>query len=371
MSLPPFFFSAIFPRFPTKLFFFLFCLSSFFNQALAQTRSESAVRLRLSLPQVESQDLDSLLIQGQFHFKGAYYFNNNWRWQTQIILSNPYQKKFSVKKTLKVYPSLQWFINESLDLKIGRIFYENKFPQIISLNRYESFLSSFDGFFLDYNTKILNINLWGAALPKRWIGKSQIQELKYGFGFFLDLKSISNYIDDFNVHTAYLLDSFFYEEAQKTSRYGLGLKGSIKPINLSYTFVAVGHGEGIKFTLKQKMYHILFNYSYPELLDSAFSAGYHKDSSKYKPWLYDRHKMAGFLDLFLWGNLNYFFLKFKAYPRDRLKVQLSFYNLSSTEEGFIQKGYFSSFFQASERDFFCQSLSRAWSRAGFSNSKIL
>ena len=346
-----FFFSADFKRFYIKIFFFLFCICPFVNRAFAQTSSEGSLRLRVSLPEIQNQHFNPFLIKGQLYFTGSYYPANNWKGQIHFISSNPYKKQLSLKNIMGIYPSIQWLISKNLDLKLGRIFYENKFPQIISLNKYEDFFYTFDGAFLDYNTKILNINFWGAALPKRWIGKNQLQEFKYGFGFFLDVKSISNYIDYFNAHAAYLVDSLFIEDAKKTSRYGVGLKGSIKPINLSYTFVAVGHGEGIKFTSKQKMYHILLDYSYPDLLDSAISAGYHKDSSKYNPWLYDRHNTAGFLDLFLWGNLNYFFVNLKTSPMDLLTIKLSFYNLTSTEEGFIQKGHFGSFFKPTENSF--------------------
>lgn len=332
-------------NFYLKFFLFLFYIFSFTNKTYAQTDSQGSFRLRISLPEIQNKPLNQFVTQGQLYLKGSYHPTNNWRGQVYSIISNPYKKKFSFKNTIGIYPSVQWLINENMDLKLGRIFYENKFPQIVSLNKYENFFYAFDGVFLDYNTKILNINLWGASLPRRWIGKSQIKEFKYGFGFFLDIKSISIYIDHFNAYAAYLVDSVFDEKAKKTSRYGVGLKGSIKPINLAYTLVAVGHGEGIKFTSKQKMYHILLNYSYPELLNSAISAGYHKDSPKYNPWLYDRHRTAGFLDLFLWGNLNYFFFNLKTSPVDLLTIKLSFYNFTSTEEGFIQKGYFGSFFQ--------------------------
>ena len=60
------------------------------------------------------------------------------------------------------------------------------------------------------------------------------------------------------------------------------------------------------------MYHFLLSYSWPFLPNSRIFVGYHTDSTKYQPWLYDRHKNAGLLDIFLWGNLTYYFFGFSG-----------------------------------------------------------
>ena len=51
------------------------------------------------------------------------------------------------------------------------------------------------------------------------------------------------------------------------------------------------------------------------------------------PWL---------LDLFLWGNLTYYFLGFSASIDPLFNIEVSFYDLSLTEKGSVQLGYFGS-----------------------------
>ena len=65
--------------------------------------------------------------------------------------------------------------------------------------------------------------------------------------FFWILSPYQIMLKIFNIHAAYLADSFFERQELKMSRYGLGLEGTIDPMNLAYTVVTVGHGEGVQF----------------------------------------------------------------------------------------------------------------------------
>ena len=132
------------------------------------------------------------------------------------------------------------------------------------------------------------------------------------------------------------------------SRYGLGLEGSISSINLVYTFILLVINPGVQFKLEEKMYHFQLSYSRLDFFHSKIFVGYHTDSSKYNPWLYDRHKNSGFLDLFLWGNLRYYFLGFSASVDSLFDIKLSFYDYlnPNTDEGVVQMGSFGSLLQA-------------------------
>ena len=89
------------------------------------------------------------------------------------------------------------------------------------------------------------------------------QDFKYGFGFFLDIKFTENYIKSFNFHVAYLANSLNQSSSEKISRYGLALNGLFQPMNLNYTFIAIGHGSGFQFKMEENMYHFSINYSRP------------------------------------------------------------------------------------------------------------
>ena len=208
------------------------------------------------------------------------------------------------------------------------------------MNPYEAFFYSFDGVFLEYDSSILNANVWSAYLPKRWIGLTQEQEFKYGLGFFLDIKFIENYIDSFNIHVAYLGNSLNQESSEKMSRYGLAVKGTIQPVKLNYTFVAIGHSSGFQFKIEESMYHFVLKYFLSDFFNSNLFAGFHTDSPKYNPWLYDRHENAGFSNMFLWGNLSYYFAGLSLSPIKPWNIQVRFYDFSTTQNGSIELGHF-------------------------------
>ncbi len=303
-----------------------FLLFLFTENGFAEWDIEGSLRARGILSYSERLSNPLFLGQGKFFLKGEYHPSNRFRGRIQFLAANPYGKN-SFKDFFRVFPSGSWFINKDLELKLGRTTYQNNFHQIVSINDYEPFFNVFDGAFLEYSANVININFWGAHLPKRWVGAKEIQEFKYGFGFFMDIKSISDYVDHFNIHAAYLGETFFKKDSENMSRYGFGLQGTINPINLSYTFVAVGHSKGIKFIkIDEDMYHIQLNYSYPDFFNSNVFAGYHTDSSVYSPWLYDHHKNAGLMNLFLWGNLTYYFFGFSSELDSLFNMEISFYD---------------------------------------------
>ena len=289
------------------------------------------------------QDIKSFSSYSQLHLNSQFYPSNELKIQAHFLFPQWYENStLSLDTSLAVYPSASWLIHEDAQLKLGRNLYSSPFHQVISLNPYEAFFYSFDGLFLEYNTKILNFNLWTAYLPKRWVGLKQEQEFKYGFGFFLDINFTENYIESFNFHVAYLENSFFEQSTEKMSRYGLALKGSIQPLQLNYTAVAIGHSSDFQFKLEENMYHFALNYFRPDFFNSNFFIGYHTDSPKYKPWLYDRHENAGFSDIFLWGNLNYYFAGLSLSPVNHWDINIVFYDFKANQKSSLELGYFGS-----------------------------
>ena len=286
------------------------------------------------------KDLKSSSNYSQLYLKGKFHPSNELKIQTHFLFSQFYgESPLSLERSIEIYPSASWLVHEDILLKLGRNLYDNPFPQIVSSNPYEAVFYSFDGVFLEYSTSILNLNIWSAHLPKKWEGLKQEQSFKYGLGFFLDIKLIENYIKSFNFHVAYLADSLSQNTPEKISRYGLALKGFIQPVNLDYTLIAIGHGSGFQFKMEENMYHFILNYSRPDFFNSRIFTGYHTDSSQYDPWLYDRHKNAGLSDMFLWGNLSYYFAGLSVSPVNRLDIKIMFYEFKVTEKGSVKLGY--------------------------------
>ena len=313
-------------------------LSLFFFSPLSSGKTD--IEGSFLIRSQSAQNLKLFSNYNQLYLNGKFQPNNKLKVQSHFLFSQFYgTAPFSVKRPIEVYPSASWLIHEDIQLKLGRNLYNNPYHQIVSSNPYEASFYSFDGVFLEYNTSLLKANIWSAYLPKRWIGLNQKQELKYGLGFFLNIKFTESYIDSFNFHVAYLADSFIQQSAEKMSRYGLALKGVIQPISLNYTFIAIGHGSGFQFKMEENMYHFSLKYLRPDFFNSSLFTGYHTDSPQYNPWLYNRHKNAGFSDIFLWGNLNYYFAGLSVSPINSWDIQVVFYNFNATQNGSLKLGY--------------------------------
>ena len=325
-------------------------LSIFSPFSLGKTDIEGSFLVR-SL--ITPQNLGASSNNSQLYLKGNFHPSNELKVQTHFLFSQFYgELPPALENSIEIYPSASWLIHPDIQLKLGRNLYDNPFhqivssnlynkpfQQIVSSNPYETRFYSFDGAFLEYSTSILNLNIWSAQLPKKWQGLKQVQAFKYGLGFFLDIKFTENYIESFNFHVAYLADSLSQNSAERMSRYGLALKGLIQPIHLNYTFIAIGHGSGFQFKMEENMYHFELDYSRPDFFNSRFFTGYHTDSSQYDPWLYDRYENAGFSDIFLWGNLSYYFVGLSLSPLNRLDIKIKFYDFKPTEKGSINLGY--------------------------------
>lgn len=330
-----------------KVFFALsFCIFFLFlKESSAEKSIEGSVRARaVFLPETHDS---TFFFRGRINIKGEFYPSNKFKPQIHFTASN--YKDFNLRKAFKIYPSINWFITENLEFQLGRIFYQNRFHQIVSLNDYEPFSHTFDGMFLKYNTKNLDVSFWGAYLPylpSRDIGDFAVQKFRYGAGFFLDISALSNFIDYFNIYAMYLN----IKERSQMSRYGLGWKGIVNPLSLNYTVIIAGHGQGIQFKPEENMYHIHLSYSYVELFDSKIFIGYHTDSSDYKFWLYDRHKNAGLLNMFLWGNLTYYFVGFSSSFAGLFDLQVSFYDFRKTGKGSVQWAYYGHFLRNKSQD---------------------
>ena len=322
-------------HFKAKSLLLAFALS-YLGPALAKTSLDGFLLIRLNSPQILDQSFKSFFGSHQFYLKGEFQPSNSIKTHIHFLLSKYYEDKFynfeekSIPESFYFYPSAHWLIYDNIELKLGRNLYKSPWDQFFSLNPYEASWSSLDGLLLEYTTQRVDLDLWTAYLPKRWDGVQQIQDFKYGFGFFLGIDISENYIDSFDFHVAYLGDSVFSEESQQMSRYGLSVKGDI--VRLIYRLSIIGHSRGLKFKLEETMYHADLRYPFPNFFNAEIFGGYHNDSSSYQPWLYNRHKAAGLGDFFQWGNLNYFFIGTSFLPWKEWNFQISYYHFNATDK---------------------------------------
>ncbi len=309
--------------------------------SFGQIDFESYLRLRTLSRQVQDSDQRTFSSDQSFRLKGS--LRPSEIFETHFwLLSYTFFGEDSKNPAdfIKLYGFGKWFFTKELSLRMGRVPYETSFHQIMSSNFEEPYPYVFDGLFINYSSRLINLDAFGAYMPNPYIGATKQTSLKYGAGIFLDIYSVSEFLNHVNLHLVYLWDSLSQTTSQttsqKTTRYGIAIDGNLTNLNLDYKLIGIAHGSGFKFKSDQNMYHTELAYSQLEWSGSRFFVGYHSDTENYNPWFYDRYKNAGLLNLFFWGNLTYFYVGYEASFANLFDFKLIFHNMSSTNSGNIR-----------------------------------
>lgn len=310
-------------------------LSFYSSMSFSEIDFESFFKLRTEVQNIQNSNYSTLSTDQTFRLKGI--IRPSEVFETHFwLLSHAYFDK-DPQGSVRLYVLGKWFLNKELSLVMGRIPYESHFHEIISTNSIETYPYFLDGLFVNYSTRLIHLDIFGAYMPKQYIETQELPSLRYGTGVFLDLHSISEFFNHVNLHLVYLSNSFFKEESEKTTRYGAAIDGNVASMNLDYKLIGIAHGDGFKFRSNQSMYHVELAYTKLEWSGSRFFVGYHSDTENYNPWLYNRYKNAGFLQLFLWGNLTYAYAGYKT-SFFNFDFQLVFHNMKSTARGKVRLG---------------------------------
>ncbi len=297
---------------------------------------ESYLRFRTLGKQLQDSNQITFLSNQTFRLKGV--IRPSEIFETHFWLLSYVSFGEDPAGSMRLYGLGKWFFTKELSLRMGRIPYETSFHQIVSSNNIEAYPYVFDGLFVNYNTSLINLDIFGAYMPKQYLGPRELPGLKYGTGIFLDIHSVSEFLNHVNLHLVYLSDSFFRTDSQKRTRYGIAIDGNLINMNLDYKLIGIAHGSAFKFRSDQNMYHTELAYSQVEWYGSRVFIGYHSDTEHYDPWLYNRYKNAGLLDLFLWGNLTYFYVGYEASFTNFFDLKFIFHNIKSTSPGTIRLG---------------------------------
>ena len=302
---------------------------------------EGFLRVRGVSIQPHKLSAQKFLTNQTFRLEGSAYPNPSFQAHFWLLSSFNFGVKQPLGEIFRIYAFGRWLINENLRLLIGRTPYETSFHQFISSNEYEPYPYSFDGVFFSYGAKTVSLDLWGGYLPKRLVGDKEVQEgLNQGVGAVLDFKSVSEQLSRVSLHLIYLAGSFRKQNSKKMTRYGVGLEGDISFFNVDYTLLVQAQGKEFKAEDEApfNMYHFELGYSWLNWHGSRFFWGYHNDTASYNPWLYDRHKNGGLLDLLLWGNMTYFFLGYSASFDGFFDLKVRYYDMKPTSAGQISLG---------------------------------
>ena len=301
--------------------------------SFARWDHEGQLRLRFLGGAEKDWQLDSRLAQARLKFRGSAYLSNEFHFHALFYGGNGYENKLTVQETLALYPVAVWRMTENLELQLGRSLYDSEFLEIISSNDFEPFPLSFDGLLLNYQVQSFEALFFLSMASYEVFDKKPDKAIPLSVGFLLNMESLSSFIDRFNIY-ATVLNNHILEpkKAQNMFRGGLGVQGRVPVIDLTGSLVFSGHGKGIEFSLSEgTMYHAEIKKAFPLFFDSSVFAGFHQDSLNYKPWAYNRHEGAGLMDLFLWGNLTYYFVGFDL-KSSLADFRLQALDLRATEE---------------------------------------
>ena len=342
---------------------FIFILLVFSSLIHGEMDYSGFLRVRGILSPVHK--LDSVFLNQTLNLKGI--LQPHEKFYTSFWLrSSPELGALNATWPFQIYARGDWNMTSSFTLRLGMGPYDTDLHQVFSQNDYEPYPSLFQGMFLSYSTDTSDYHFFGGYFPNRWeewegtelapedtenkenlpvgsVYPPQVNGGKYSLGINVDIKIVSAFLNRALFHWVYLSDSLT-TDAEQSTRIGFSLQGQMTRFNMDYSILTVFHGEGLGFRFNEDMQHIFLGYSKVEWLDSYFFAGYHRDSSHYDPWLYDRHENGGLLDILQWGNLTYWLAGYKASVWHWFDMEFRYYLMqSTTDKGPIQLGLYGSY----------------------------
>ena len=285
--------------------------------------------------------LDTIILNQTLHLRGD--LKPSEKLKTSFWLrSSPDWGSLNFQRPFQIYAVGDWDISNSFTLRMGTGPYDMGIHQVFSQNDYELYPSIFQGVMFSYSTDMSKYYFWSGYFPHPWQNDGEKEEGRYSIGGNVDIAISSAFLNRALFHWVYLSNSL-KKASEQATRLGFSLQGKLTRFNIDYSFLTVFHGEGLGFKFNEDMQHISLGYSRLEWLDSYFFAVYHRDSSHYDPWLYDRHENGGLLDILQWGNLTYWLLGYKAKMWHWFDMELRYYFMQSTGEGPVRLGLYGSY----------------------------
>ena len=240
------------------------------------------------------QDMEDIFIQ-RFKFSGAFRPNEMFESHFWLMTNYKWGDTNYSDNEVRIYGYGDWKISDELMVRLGRTPYQIADGSFISMNDYSPYPYVMDGAVLTYNTESLVVDVWGAYLPKVWMGLNEVGQYKRAVGLSLDVRSLPEEFKMTNFFAVYVeSDNEQYEHI----RLGLGIGGDISGVD--YKLTGSMHGAKLENIIDQ--YAVDAQLGYTLDVDARIYVGGHYESDEYDAFYYDRHSRSGLLDVVQWGN---------------------------------------------------------------------
>ena len=244
------------------------------------------------------QDMENIFKQ-RFKFSGSFRPNEMFESHFWLMTNYNWGDTNYSDNEVRFYGYGDWKVSDEFTIRLGRAPYQIADGSSVGMNDYEEFPYVFDGAFISYNTESLAVDVWGAYLPKAWVGSNEVETYEGAVGVSLDVRSLPEEFKMANLHGVYAMGAPEEDgsEAEQHIRLGLGIGGDIS--GLDYKLAGALHGDSFD-TMTE--YGVDAQVGYTLDFDARIYVGGHYESENYNPFYYDRHSRAGNLDVAQWGN---------------------------------------------------------------------
>lgn len=222
-----------------------------------------------------------------------------------------------------------WNLGSSFYLHFGRLDLNWGNEALVSRNSDDQRLYSFDGLDFGYDSASFKVSA-GVLRVGEWASQttaSTFDSNESAYFARLVLKSFFSFVDSVEGYFFRLQSDDFSQDGitlvgSSVNRLGFTLKTSYQNLFLNADFVNLQGSLNSSEKLASSMLDLEGGVLWGDQVKKGISLVYHTDSGDdsstgdtvetYRPLYYNHHKYAGLMDVFAWGNLTYYGVKFNV-----------------------------------------------------------
>jgi hypothetical protein len=253
-----------------------------------------------------------------------------------------------------------WMASNELLIRFGRGALAMADGRVIGVNDWGPTPNAFEGVLFTWDKEFARFNAYGVKfaqlLASSVSGPSVSDPEINSYGLNVDWKTLPEFLKMVNLHVIQVnVDAGMAATGSTTQtvpkesrmRYGLVVSGDA--MNVDYRLTYAAHtGKFSDLTVagtttdrEGSMIDAELGYRLPDWMNSRISFLYHTDTgdkstdnkvTTYDSYFYDRHDNAGWMDIYLWGNLSYMQLRYTMDIMDDLSFAAQYLIFSQTEK---------------------------------------
>lgn len=256
-----------------------------------------------------------------------------------------------------------WMASNELLIRFGRGALAMADGRVIGVNDWGPTPNAFEGVLFTWDKEFARFNAYGVKFAQLLAssdpGPSVSDPEINSYGLNVDWKTLPEFLKMVNFHAIQVNVDAGMGAAntavqtipqESRMRYGLVVSGDAMNVDYRLTYAAhtgkYTNYSGAPSTTTDRegsMIDAEFGYRLPDWMNSRISFLYHTDTGEkdgvtdnkattYDPYFYERHDNAGWMDIYLWGNLTYMQLRYTMDIMDDLSFAAQYLIFSQTEK---------------------------------------